>query len=106
MYDVDINELVLKALKYLFQGLMIAIVAYLLDMIGPNKLNTWEIAILSAKKLSPFLSAIRLIIPNNFLTALLELENTTPLKSWRNQDRIISQASGLANLLGSINKIV
>lgn len=48
MYDVDINELVLKALKYLFQGLMIAIVAYLLDMIGPNKLNTWEIAILSA----------------------------------------------------------
>lgn len=48
MYEIDTNELVVRLIKYLFQGLMIAIVAYLLDMIGPNKLNTWEIGILAA----------------------------------------------------------
>ena len=47
MYEVDINDLIVKVLKYVFQGLMIAIVAYLLDMVGPNKLNIWEISILS-----------------------------------------------------------
>jgi|TARA_B100000497_G_scaffold86878_1_gene96843 hypothetical protein len=48
MYEVDINDLIVKVLKYVFQGLMIAIVAYLLDMVGPNKLNIWEISILAA----------------------------------------------------------
>ena len=42
MYEVDINDLIVKVLKYVFQGLMIAIVAYLLDMVGPNKLNIWK----------------------------------------------------------------
>ena len=48
MYEVDMNELIVRALKYLFQGLMIAVVAHLLDMIGPHKLNGWEVAILAA----------------------------------------------------------
>lgn len=48
MYELDFTELLVKALKYLFQGLAIAIVAHLLDMIGPHKLTGWEVAILGA----------------------------------------------------------
>jgi hypothetical protein len=47
MVEVDTHELILNILKYLFQGFAIALVAHLLDMIGPNKLNGWEISILA-----------------------------------------------------------
>lgn len=43
--NIDILELAIHTLKYIFAGLILAFVAYVMNIVGPNKLTTTELVV-------------------------------------------------------------
>lgn len=58
----DVSDIITRFLKYVFSGLMLVYVAYVLDLIGPSKLNITEISVLALTVASTY-ALLDLLLP-------------------------------------------